>query len=196
MHLGMRSPPTKNRRMIQLFVCKTCHVNGYTRFDQTVCTTCHEQIKADFMQSHLLAYGDNCLACHDGIDSYGHDFDHANAVFQLTGKHTSWIAERAIPGLELIADLKATPQDCAGCHTKDDAHKGQFGNGCGTCHTTQGWLPATFDHALTKFPLTGAHRGWLAQNATPMLSLRYSHHMHFLSSRPAYHAGLVARDDL
>jgi hypothetical protein len=28
------------------FVCKTCHVNGYLKFDQTVCTTCHQLIKS------------------------------------------------------------------------------------------------------------------------------------------------------
>ena len=37
------------------FECKTCHVNGYTQFDQTVCTTCHQQINLQFMQSHLQA---------------------------------------------------------------------------------------------------------------------------------------------
>lgn len=141
------------------FLCKTCHMNGYSKFDQTVCTACHQQIKADFMQSHLQAYGANCLACHDGIDSYGHAFNHAGVAFQLTGKHATLDCGSCHTGARSIADLKATPQDCAGCHTKDDAHKGQFGSGCGTCHTTQGWLPATFDHSLTKFPLTGAHAG-------------------------------------
>jgi hypothetical protein len=27
-----------------------------------------------------------------------------------------------------------------------------------SCHSTQAWVPATFDHSLTAFPLTGAHR--------------------------------------
>lgn len=139
------------------FLCKTCHVNGYSKFDQAACTACHQQIKVDFMQSHLQAYGANCLACHDGIDSYGHSFNHAGVAFQLTGKHATLDCGSCHTGARSIADLKATSRDCAGCHTKDDAHKGQFGSGCGTCHTTQGWLPATFDHSLTKFPLTGAH---------------------------------------
>jgi hypothetical protein len=141
------------------FACNTCHVNGYTTFDQTVCTTCHQQIKADFMQTHLQAYGQNCLACHDGIDTYGHNFNHGNVAFTLTGKHAQVTCGGCHTGARSISDLKATPQDCYSCHAKDDAHKGQFGNGCGTCHTTNGWLPATFDHSLTKFPLTGAHAG-------------------------------------
>ena len=139
------------------FVCNTCHVSGYSLFNQGVCTNCHQQIRADFMQAHFAAYGNNCLGCHDGIDTYGHAFNHTSTTFQLTGKHAKLECGACHGGARSIADLKATPQDCAGCHAKDDAHKGQFGTGCGTCHTTQGWLPATFDHALTKFPLTGAH---------------------------------------
>ena len=139
------------------FACNTCHVNGYSKFDQTVCTACHQQIKADFMQAHLQAYGENCLACHDGIDTYGHNFDHSKVTFQLTGKHTTLDCVACHADNRSIADMKATPQDCYSCHAKDDAHQGQFGTDCGKCHTTNGWLPATFDHSLTKFPLTGAH---------------------------------------
>jgi len=139
------------------FACNTCHVNGYTTFDQTVCTACHQQIKADFMPPHLQAYGDNCLACHDGIDTYGHTFSHANVAFQLTGKHAQAACYGCHTGARSLADLKTTSQDCSSCHAKDDPHNGQFGTGCGSCHTTDGWLPATFDHSLTRFPLTGAH---------------------------------------
>jgi hypothetical protein len=142
-----------------LFVCKTCHVNGYKKFDQTVCSTCHQQIKADFMQPHIQAYGDNCLACHDGIDTYGHKFDHGKVTFQLTGKHASVDCVACHSSARSIDDMKATPQDCYSCHAKNDAHNGQFGNDCAACHTTSGWIPATFDHSKSKFPLTGAHVG-------------------------------------
>ena len=50
------------------FLCSTCHGTNYTKFDQATCTTCHQQIKSDFMQPHLQAYGNNCLACHDGVE--------------------------------------------------------------------------------------------------------------------------------
>jgi hypothetical protein len=175
------------------FVCKTCHVSGYTKFDQTVCITCHQQVKADFMASHLAAYGNNCLGCHDGIDTYGHAFSHAGVAFQLTGKHVPLDCGACHSGARSIADLKATPQDCASCHLKDDAHKGQFGSGCSTCHTTQGWLPATFDHSLTKFPLTGAHAGLACTKChttavfTVLPTACISCH-----PDPAYHAGLFA----
>jgi hypothetical protein len=139
------------------FSCDTCHGNDYNRFDQAVCAKCHLQIKADFMTSHLQDYGEKCLACHDGIDSYGHNFNHAKVAFQLTGMHANIACGTCHAGARSIANMKATPKDCSSCHAKDDVHKGQFGNGCGACHTTNGWLPATFDHSLSKFPLTGAH---------------------------------------
>lgn len=139
------------------FVCKTCHANGYLKFDHTVCITCHQQIDLQFMQSHLQAYGENCLACHDGIDTYGHNFDHSKVTFQLTGKHASLDCPACHTGDRSITDMRATPQDCFSCHAKNDAHQGQLGNNCGACHTTSGWIPATFDHSKSKFPLTGAH---------------------------------------
>jgi len=139
------------------FACNTCHVNGYGKFDQTVCIACHQQIKPDFMPPHLLAYGENCLACHDGIDTYGHNFNHNSVAFQLNGKHTQVACGGCHTGARSIANLQATPKDCNSCHQKNDPHKGQFGTDCGACHTTSGWLPATFDHNLSSFKLTGAH---------------------------------------
>jgi hypothetical protein len=139
------------------FVCKSCHVNGYLKFDHTICVTCHQQINADFMNIHLQAYGENCLACHDGVDTYNHNFDHSKVAFQLTGKHAPLDCPACHTGARSIDDMKATPQDCSSCHAKDDAHQGQLGTDCGACHTTNGWTPASFDHAKSKFPLTGAH---------------------------------------
>ncbi len=139
------------------FTCNTCHINRYSTFDQTICVACHQQIKPEFMSSHLQAYGENCLVCHDGIDTYGHTFDHGNIAFPLTGKHAQLDCGACHTGARSIADLKATPQDCYSCHGKDDAHQGQFGSDCSKCHSTDGWLPADFDHSLTQFPLTGAH---------------------------------------
>jgi hypothetical protein len=141
------------------FTCISCHVNGYVTFDQGVCTTCHQQIKPDFMQAHLQAFGAGCLGCHDGIDTYGHNFNHAAVAFQLTGKHVQVDCIGCHTSARSIADLKAAPQDCFSCHAKDDPHQGLFGTSCEACHATIGWLPPTFDHTLSKFPLTGAHVG-------------------------------------
>ena len=140
------------------FTCRSCHVNGYnTACDQQVCVTCHQPIKADFMLAHRQAYGDDCLACHDGIDTYSHNFSHETAPFKLTGKHTTVDCAGCHTGAHSLADLKATPQDCYSCHAKDDAHQEQLGKDCAACHTSAGWTPASFDHSKSKFPLTGAH---------------------------------------
>jgi len=45
---------------------------------------------------------------------------------------------------------------CAGCH--EDAHRGELGTRCDTCHDTSAFVPARgFDHASTKFPLADKH---------------------------------------
>jgi hypothetical protein len=173
------------------FSCSTCHIKGYSTFDQAVCVTCHQQIKPDFMQTHLAAFGTTCLICHDGIDSYGHKFNHATLTFQLTGKHAQVDCGGCHTGARSIADLKATAQECYSCHEKNDPHKGQFGRDCSVCHNTNGWLPATFDHSVSKFPLTGAHIGLACtkchlNNVFTGLSTACSS----CHSDPAFHAGL------
>jgi hypothetical protein len=140
------------------FACADCHGKTYSgKYDQTACISCHQQVKADFMQAHLQAYGENCLGCHDGIDSYGHAFDHSKVTFQLTGKHIGLDCGQCHTGARTIADLKTTSQDCVACHQKNDPHNGQFGTNCAACHSTAGWLPATFDHNLSNFKLIGKH---------------------------------------
>ena len=48
---------------------------------------------------------------------------------------------------------------CSDCHR--DPHKGEFKQGCESCHTTSRGrnraLPTTFDHSKTSFPLLGKH---------------------------------------
>ena len=53
---------------------------------------------------------------------------------------------------------------CVGCHqarydaTAQPNHRAAgFSTSCETCHTTTAWVPATFNHNATRFPLTGAH---------------------------------------
>lgn len=169
------------------FTCGDCHVNAYgSTFDQAVCIDCHQQIKADFMLTHQQVYGNACLACHDGIDTYGHSFDHEKVAFPLTGMHTQLDCATCHKGARNLGDLQSTPQNCNACHAKDDAHKGQLGTDCAACHTTSGWAPATFDHAKSKFPLTGAH--------TTLECTRCHLHNEFIAIDTACYA-CHARDD-
>ena len=112
-----------------------------------------------FATAHTLAYGNGCLACHDGIDTYNKNFDHSRLAFKLDGKHTEILCSQCHLNARSRTDLQNTPANCGNCHIKEDAHNGQFGRECSACHTTGSWKPATFDHNLSAFKLDGAHAG-------------------------------------
>jgi hypothetical protein len=131
------------------FTCADCHPNGYAKFDQSICATCHEALDASFMTKHETAFGKDCLPCHDG--SGNAKVDHSKFPFKLTGKHASVPCNGCHGNAKSMQDFQKTPQDCYSCHAKDDEHKGSFGKDCGSCHTTNGWAGATFDH--TVFPV-------------------------------------------
>ncbi len=147
------------------FQCRDCHKNGYTgAFDQAVCSSCHASINTAFMTTHSQTFGANCLACHNGIDTYGRSFDHAKVAFKLTGKHAAVACGGCHTGAYDLAALKAAPQACSACHAKDDIHQGGLGQDCGRCHTPDGWQGASFDHNQTAYPLVGKHQAVACQN--------------------------------
>jgi hypothetical protein len=144
------------------FRCSDCHGDQIGAVDQAVCERCHQQLDAGFSQAHAAdfgaaALGDRCLACHDGLDTYGENFDHNRQQFPLQGAHTAAACAACHSGAASLADLRSAPQDCAACHTEDDAHDGQFGQDCAACHTSESWEGAVFDHSRTAFPLAGQH---------------------------------------
>ena len=139
------------------FTCSDCHGGDFTSIDQAVCDACHRELDAAFAQNHLQAFGQDCLACHDGVDTYGPEFDHNQTGFPLQEKHADLDCAACHPAARSSADLQAAPLDCVGCHVQDDAHAGEFGEGCGECHNTASWESAEFDHSQAAFPLTGTH---------------------------------------
>ncbi len=139
------------------FSCNDCHGKVYSGFDQNTCTTCHYQIDASFVAGHVLDFGIDCMACHDGADSYGKNFNHNKVTFHLTGEHAQVQCAKCHINTRSLADLKSTPQDCASCHAGKDVHQGRLGSDCGSCHNPEGWTPATYDHNLSVFKLTGLH---------------------------------------
>jgi len=139
------------------FVCDDCHHGDISTFASDSCQTCHSQIDLAFTQAHLLAFGTDCLACHDGVDRYGDDFNHKRFAFQLTGKHANVICTQCHLDARTITDLQSLSQDCAACHQKDEPHEGRFGSDCAACHSIDGWKPAKFDHNLSAFKLEGNH---------------------------------------
>ena len=139
------------------FACTDCHAENLASLDPIRCADCHRDLDAAYMQAHDRAFGPDCLACHDGLDTYGAPFDHGQSAFPLLGRHALLACADCHQRAQAIADLKGTPQDCFACHQADDAHDGQFGPDCAACHTAAGWEQAIFDHGQTAFPLAGLH---------------------------------------
>lgn len=137
--------------------CADCHrESGRFGVSFSACADCHQQAAPDFMAAHLQAYGDDCLACHDGRDTLAAftPEDHAQ-IFTLTGAHT------AVPCQQCHANGQFTgiSQECAACHAEPAIHAGLFGLQCAACHTSEAWLPARLlEHS---FPLDHGEQGQL-----------------------------------
>lgn len=139
------------------FQCGDCHGDDITVFDPEICWSCHNQMDTAFMVDHAITFGGSCLDCHDGLDTFGNDFDHNIFVFALNGKHAAVRCSQCHFGAHTMAELQATKQDCFSCHQPDDPHQGNLGTDCASCHSVEGWKPAHFDHNRSVFKLTGAH---------------------------------------
>ena len=141
----------------ETFFCRDCHGDDVTTIDPAVCKDCHNRNDTIFMLDHQLAFGDTCLNCHDGLDTYGDDFTHNVFAFSLTGSHVLAVCSRCHTGSSKISDLQVAPQTCFACHQTEDAHVGNLGTECATCHSTEGWKPVRYDHNLASFKLIGVH---------------------------------------
>jgi hypothetical protein len=146
--------------------CADCHKGeavGQFAGLSTTCLSCHT---ADFQKaiepSHVtLNFPSTCESCH-GVDTwYNAKFDHLKFTgFALTGAH----ATLECTACHINGQFQGTPADCYGCHAKDyntttapNHVQSGISEQCQTCHNTTAWIPATFDHNKTAFPLTGAH---------------------------------------
>lgn len=139
--------------------CDDCHIDDLTAFASDSCQACHRDMDIAFAQAHLLSFGGDCLACHDGLDRYGDGFNHNAYSFKLAGGHTDISCTQCHLDARSVTDLQSASQDCYSCHKQDDEHNGQYGQQCESCHNPSNWEDADFDHSLTNFPLTGGHAG-------------------------------------
>ena len=128
--------------------CAACHKNGVLKGTPMTCVSCHSA-----KDVHKGQLGTNCAACHSPNGWKPATVDHSKFAFHLDGKH----AAVACASCHINGVYKGTPTTCAGCHTKNDVHKGQLGTNCATCHTVNGWKPATVDHSKFAFHLDGKH---------------------------------------
>jgi hypothetical protein len=150
---------TSHKRRVDglAFTCTDCHGQDVTRFDPAVCGDCHLKLDSAFLTTHDQSYGTGCRGCHDGVETISKNFDHSRAAFKIEGRHRGLVCEKCHLNAHTAADFKARLAGCGDCHSQDDAHEGQFGLECGTCHSPAGWEPASFDHNRSAFPLEGKH---------------------------------------
>lgn len=128
--------------------CKSCHVNGIYKGTPKNCYACHASIDA-----HKGQFGTDCGSCHTPNGWKNVSFNHSKTGFQLNGKHTSVQCSAC----HVNNIFRGTPKNCFACHAAKDAHNGQFGTDCSSCHSPSGWKNVTFDHGKTAFPLMGGH---------------------------------------
>ncbi len=131
--------------------CESCHLPDVKfRKAPSACIDCHR--KDDKHKGNL---GTKCETCHDASGwTRVARFDHSKTAFPLAGAHTKVKCAACHAGEK----YKGVPTDCAGCHKKDDVHKGRLGADCAQCHSVTRWSGAKFDHdRRTKFPLRGQH---------------------------------------
>ncbi|MCX6170991.1 MAG: cytochrome c3 family protein [Ignavibacteriales bacterium] len=136
--------------------CSSCHASGFAG-TPTLCYSCH-QSKYTAAPNHVSqGYPQTCEQCHNTIDWKSVTFNHATTKFPLTGSHVS------VTCISCHSNgYVGTSTDCYSCHqakfiSAPDHVSKSYPTDCKACHTTTSWQGATFDHATTAFPLTGAH---------------------------------------
>jgi hypothetical protein len=125
----------------------------------TRCSDCHTDV-------HRGSFGPECSTCHNPSGWRDvRSFDHTRTKFSLLGKHAVVACEKCHkapgePGGKKFAPIApASYADCAPCHTSPH-RPGAVKGACSSCHDPAGWglaMEKPFDHALTKYPLAGAH---------------------------------------
>jgi cytochrome c7-like protein len=151
-----------------LLECTRCHTGAdeahLTRVSSE-CVSCHASEYAATQNPNHAAAGfpTRCEECHDVARAQwaGTGFNHSTTGFPLTGAHGA-LACTACHTRGTYAGLSS---ECYSCHrpqyeaTQNPNHvAARFSTQCASCHNTTSWAGATFDHATTGFPLTGAHR--------------------------------------
>jgi hypothetical protein len=142
--------------------CAQCHANGRFAGTPTDCASCHlTDYQNTTNPNHAQAgFPTDCSICHSTTNWLGAVFDHSKTLFPLTGFHaTVSCAQCHSSGV-----YKGLSTACASCHLKDfnattnpNHTQAGFPQQCEVCHNTTAWIPASFDHNKTNFPLTGAH---------------------------------------
>jgi hypothetical protein len=145
--------------------CGNCHVRFDRAAQDRLCMDCHKPVGADVRARrgfHGRIDAATCRSCH--TEHKGREmriaafderrFDHAKTDFALAGAHAKVECRSCHVAGRRHAEA---PGQCVDCHRKDDTHRGSLGSRCADCHGETSWKDARFDHARTRFALTGRH---------------------------------------
>lgn len=140
--------------------CVTCHKELKFVGMTSSCTRCHVDI-------HKSELGDNCTRCHTQQTWKITDMiqRHQWTRFPLLGRHST-LGCQDCHASTMLHQYLGTPVTCYGCHRVDYQKTSSpnhatvgFSTECALCHQGNAFSWGTgFDHSLTTFPLTGAHR--------------------------------------
>lgn len=144
--------------------CIQCHQNGYSG-TSAICSDCHlSNYNSTVNPNHqILGLSTDCSTCHTPTADWQPAlFPQHDQVFQLVGAHLQ-IANNCSACHN--GNYNTTTNQCVGCHQNAytasvNPNHGAAGipTNCENCHTSNAWIPSTFDHATTGFALVGSHQ--------------------------------------
>lgn len=148
--------------------CAGCHTpaaQGGLQFVSraTDCASCHrsDYLAARNPDHQAGGFPQDCAQCHSSTIWDRARFNHEASRFPLTGAHRAVACDQC----HVNNRFTGTSTQCVACHQVDydgaanPSHvQSQFPTTCTDCHGTAAWIPGSFDHSGTAFPLTGAHR--------------------------------------
>lgn len=148
--------------------CANCHDRRDRSRQSALCADCHKDVQADLSARTgfhgRLAGGAQaqCRACHSEHQGREADitrfvreqFDHSRTDFPLHDAHELLACSSChVSGKR----YREAPSGCVDCHRKDEPHNGSLGKDCASCHDSVTWAHVQFDHAKTRFSLSGRH---------------------------------------
>jgi len=159
--------------------CEKCHLPARESTNyhpkRSACLDCHKE--AHEQQFVGQPHRNRCESCHTVGGFHPSTFtvsNHRETRFALVGAHlavacTDCHKVPPEPAMRSSARFHFTDIACVACHR--DPHRSQLSRsqtayekistkqGCEGCHSTRNWkIAAGFDHEVTGFSLTGAHR--------------------------------------
>jgi predicted CXXCH cytochrome family protein len=158
-HNQVGFPLTGGHRILQ---CNQCHTNGNFNLTTKACVSCHLKDYQNTNNPNHVQRGfpQSCEVCHSTAAWIPAQFNHAASGFPLTGAHAGLQCSQC----HINNNYNLTSTACVSCHLKDfqgttnpNHISSGFPQQCQVCHSTTAWIPASFNHNNTPFPLTGAH---------------------------------------